>query len=67
MATKIFGTAIPSAIFFTYVERSVLPTIIPAFFAPSSVLGGAITRAVGGAYFAARRAFSASPMFRTSR
>ena len=47
MAAKIFGTAIPAALGFAYLERAVLPGLIPLLFQKSSVLGGVLTRAVG--------------------
>ena len=45
MAAKIFGTAIPTAILGAYLERNVLPKLIPALFQPSSIAG--LSRAFG--------------------
>lgn len=45
MATKIFGTAIPSALGFVYIERIILPGLVPALFKPSTIMG--LSRAVG--------------------
>lgn len=45
MATKIFGTAIPTALLGAYLERNVLPKLVPALFEPSSVAG--LSKAVG--------------------
>ena len=45
MAARIFGVAIPSAIGFAYLERAVLPSLLPLLFQKSSLLGGVLTRA----------------------
>lgn len=47
MASRIFGVAIPCALGFSYVERYILPGVAPWLFAPSSLLHGAVSRAVG--------------------
>ena len=47
MAAKIFGTAIPSALGFAYLEKAVLPSLLPSLFTPSSLLGGVVSKACG--------------------
>ena len=47
MAAKIFGTAIPSALGFAYLEKAVLPSLLPSLFTFSSLLGGVVSKACG--------------------
>ena len=47
MVSRLFGTAVPCAAVFAYLERFVLPALLPSLYAPSALLGGAVSRAVG--------------------
>ena len=47
MAAKLFGTAIPCTLAFSYVERYILPDMLPWLFTASPLLHGAVSRAMG--------------------
>jgi hypothetical protein len=47
MAARIFAVAIPSAVGFAYLERYILPSYVPFLYAPTTLLGGVASRAVG--------------------